>query len=349
MSLKWFSICLKSSLLACFLLLLQRIPAQTSFSGLAEAIDARQKELGKDFVVMVWKKDDTLIYKKENGSYNSKTQANFGSAGKWLTTALVLVFVDEGKLSLDDKISQWLPEFARYGKSYITIRHCLTHYIGITDDSKFITKLTRRSKFSSLEDEVNSYAKREIRTNPGTDFWYGDMGFNIVGRILEVISKKNFDILAKQKLFNPLTMRRTTFATADGSHVSPAGNVTSTPDDYMKFLVMLMNKGKFGDKQMISESSIDEMLTIHTQPGHIKFAPKSLAGYRYTLGTWAGGEKNGKATSLFNPGFQGVWPMIDLCRGYALLIVPKEQQDEENLAVFIELKNVVDEKLKCLE
>ena len=75
----------------------------------------------------------------------------------------------------------------------------------------------QRKKFESLEEEVNSFASREIRTNPGTDFWYGNIGLNIAGRVLEVISKKRFDVLIKQKLFNPMTMRRTSFTSLDGS------------------------------------------------------------------------------------------------------------------------------------
>ena len=42
----------------------------------------------------------------------------------------------------------------------------------------------------SLEEEVNSIAARKIRANPGTDFWYGGVGLNIAGRVLEVVTKK---------------------------------------------------------------------------------------------------------------------------------------------------------------
>ena len=53
----------------------------------------------------------------------------------------------------------------------------------------------------SLEEEVNSFAASEIRANPGTDFWYGNIGLNIAGRVLEVVSKKKFDLLIKQNYF----------------------------------------------------------------------------------------------------------------------------------------------------
>ena len=137
----------------------------------------------------------------------------------------------------------------------------------------------QRSKYASLEEEVNSFGRKEIRTNPGTDFWYSNTGLNIAGRVLEVISKKNFDVLAKQKLFNPMTMRRTSFSSVDASAVNPSGGATSTPDDYMKFLVMLMNKGKYAGKQILSEAAVEQLMQIQTRPELIKYAPKSATGY----------------------------------------------------------------------
>ena len=163
MSYKFHSICLKSSLIAGFLLLLQTGFAQYNFSDLEQEILANQKILGKDFVVMLWKKDDTLIYKKEIGEFNSKTAAPIASCSKWLTAALVMQFVDEGKLSLDDKISRWIPEFERYGKNYITIRHCLSHFTGIDDEGGFLKKMFQRKKFASLEDE-QPFCRTKSRT-----------------------------------------------------------------------------------------------------------------------------------------------------------------------------------------
>src|SRR5213075_3338675 len=123
--------CLKGISLFLSLLLLQPVVAQSNFSELDNSLKEKQKLLGKDFVVMIWKKDDTLVYKKEAGDFNSKTQAPVASCSKWLTAALVMMFVDEGKLSLDDKITNWLPIYEKYGKGYITIRHCLSHLTGI--------------------------------------------------------------------------------------------------------------------------------------------------------------------------------------------------------------------------
>jgi CubicO group peptidase (beta-lactamase class C family) len=341
LSCKTGSICIKVISLGVFLLFLQPVFAQNDWSRLDNELKTRQKLLGNDVVMMLWK-GDTLVYKKEMGDFNSKTQAPIANSSKWLTAALVMIFVDEGKISLDDKISKYLPEFERYGKNYITLRLCLSHMTGIEDDGKILKKLFQRKKFPSLEEEVNSFAAREIRTNPGQDFWYGNIGPNIAGRVLEVITKKRFDVLIKQKLFNPLSMRRTSFSTLDASAANPSGGALSTPDDYMQFLVMLLNKGKYKGKQIISEESVNELMQIQTKPELIKYAPEVARGYNYAVGSWVIEEKDGKATALASPGLSGTWPMIDLCRGYACLVFVKTPLNDQKADVYKLLKEIID-------
>ena len=355
MSYKFNLICLKCSLLGLFLLQLQTGFSQKkqdyssskyNWANIDKELQARQKLLGDDVVMMVWKKDDSLVYKKELGEFTSKTQAPIASCSKWLTAALVMIFVDEGKLSLDDKIVKWLPEFAKYGKNYITIRNCLSHMTGIDDEGGMLKKIFQRKKYTSLEEEVNSFAARDIRANPGTDFWYGNIGLNTAGRILEIISKKRFDVLIKQKLFTPLAMRRTSFTSMDGGALNPSGGALSTAEDYMKFLVMLLNKGKSETgQQVISEESVATLLQIQTKSSIIKYAPKAAEGYNYALGSWVIEEKDNKATALASPGLFGTWPMVDFCRGYAYLVFVKNLLGEQRAEEHIRLKTLVDEQI----
>lgn len=357
------SICMKVISVATFLLFFQTGFAQQNWAELNQDLLAKQKLLGNNVVMMIWK--DTLIYKKELGEFNAKTQAPIASCSKWLTAALVLQQVDEGKISLDDKIGRYIPEFNRYGKSYITIRNCLSHMTGIEDEGTLLKKLFQRKKFGSLEEEVNSFAAREIRANPGTDFWYGNIGLNIAGRVLEVVTKKKFDVLIKQKLFTPLGMRKTTFSTLDASAVNPSGGAQSTADDYMNFLVMLLNKGKFKGVQVLSEKAVETLMQLNADVQRVKYAPKAAEGYGYALGSWvmessnsnpldgtaagANGtnlsQKKTSATAFASPGLFGTWPMIDYCRGYAYLVFVKNLLGEERADAHRELKIVVDKQI----
>lgn len=352
MSYKVSSICMKVTFVAGFLLFFQPAFSQYNWSELDNELAAKQKLLGQDLVAMIWK-GDSLVYKKEMGSFNSKTQAPIASCSKWLTAALVMQLVDEGKLSLDDKVAKYIPEFDKYFKGYITIRHCLSHMTGIEDDGKLIKRLLERRKFASLEEEVNSFAARDIRANTGTDFWYGNIGLNIAGRVAEVITRKKFDVLIRTKLFIPLGMTKTTFASLNGAPINPSGGAKSTADDYMKFLVMLLNKGKYNGVQILSENAVNEMLQPQNRLDQVKYAPKSAEGFRYALGAWVIEEApqlhslkaKGKATALASPGLFGTWPMVDYCRGYAYIVFVKNLLGEERADAHINLKSIIDQQL----
>src|SRR5688572_21682498 len=315
--------CLKSSLLAIYLLNFQPLFSQYDFSSLDKIIHEKQALLGKDFVVMIWKKADSMVYKKEVGEYRSKTVAPVASCSKWLTAAVVMTYVDEGKISLDDPVVKYLPVFEKYFKNYITIRHCLSHMTGIQSEPIRILKLLERKKYNSLEEEVNAFAAKEIQANPGVEFRYGNIGLNIAARVLEVITKKKFENLALQRLFRPLGMTKTTFATLDGSPPNPSGGAKSTADDYMKFLVMLMNKGTYQGKKILSENAVNQIMQVQTKPEQIKYAPVAAAGFNYALGAWVVEEKAGKSIALASPGLFGTWPMVDFCRGYAYILFVK--------------------------
>ena len=362
MSYKVNSICIKVISVAAFLLLLQPVVAQYNWTDLDAELQAKKQLLGNNVVCLIWK-GDSLIYKKEMGEFNSKTQAPIASCSKWLTAALVMQFVDEGKLSLDDYVVKYIPEFEKYFKNYITIRQCLSHMTGIADDSKFLKRILERKKFASLQEEVNSFAAREIRANPGTDFWYGNVGLNIAGRVLEIISKKKFEILIKTKLFTPMGMTKTTFADVSGGPVNPSGGAKSTADDYMKFLVMMMNKGKYNGQQILSEDAVNQMMQVQDKPEQIKYAPKAAEGFMYALGSWVVESKTTdtvilihegpakpnpmyipvvQATSLASPGLFGTWPMIDFCRGYAYIVFVKNLLGEERADAHLALKKIID-------
>ncbi|MEQ1677560.1 MAG: serine hydrolase domain-containing protein, partial [Chitinophagaceae bacterium] len=179
----------------------------------------------------------------------------------------------------------------------------------------------------------------------GTDFWYGSVGLNIAGRVLEIISKKKFEVLIKTKLFTPLGMTKTTFAELNGGPVNPSGGAKSTADDYMKFLVMLLNKGKHNGVQVLSEKAVAEMLKVQNKPEQIKYAPKAAEGYTYASGSWVIEEKDGIATSLASPGLFGTWPMIDFCRGYAYIVFVKNLLGDERADAHRQLKQVIDEQM----
>lgn len=150
MSLKIESICLNCSLVLTFMLMLQVSSAQYNFTGVDDLLTARKQLLGGKVVTIV-SKDGKTIYQKEIGEeFKSETPQPIGSSSKWLTAALVMTFVDKGELSLDDPVSNYLPIYSSYSKSYITIRHCLAEVTGIESEQKNFLRCYKRKSLPHL-------------------------------------------------------------------------------------------------------------------------------------------------------------------------------------------------------
>jgi CubicO group peptidase (beta-lactamase class C family) len=344
MSRKLVPICVKVSFIGAFLLLFQDSFAQYNFTEVNNKIDSYKKQFDGNLSVLVYR-EGKIIYEKNLGDFNTKTQAPIASCSKWLTAALVMVLVDEGKLSLQDRVSKYLPIFAKYSKGYITIKDCLAHLTGIESEPIKLSTLLQRARFNSLEEEVDYFAsKKEIVANPGIEFRYGNIGLNIAGRIIEMVSKKSFEQVMQEKILRPLQMRNTSFSSFNA--VNPSGGAVSTAADYMNFLTMLLDKGMYKGKRVLSEQSITLMQTAQTNSAMIKYAPKSAAGYNYGFGEWIlATDEQGVSTVVASPGLFGTWPMIDKCRNYACIFFTKGLLGEEKREVYLDIKKAIDAQI----
>ncbi len=321
--------------------------AQFDTTAVASQITRSTEKFGKDIAFVLYK-DNKVVYKKELGSFSIKTPQPIGATSQWLTAALVLTFLQEGKISLDDKIASYLPEFSKTFKSYITLRQCLTNFTGIKSEQG-VARLLQKNKFKSLEEEVQNFAlKRDIETNAGTEFSYSNVGYNIAGRVLEVVSRRSFDRLMQERIIRPLAMRNTTFANEDyNDAVNPSTGAKSTALDLSNFLAMLLNNGSFNNKEILTAESIALLHTIQANDNQIKYAPQQLSGLSYTTGEWVlNSNAQGKAEVVTVPSLQGIWPVVDLCRGYAFVLFTR-QSDDLNRDVFLNIKNTIDEQIPC--
>lgn len=145
------------------------------------------------------------------------------SQNKPVTAAAVMMLVDEGKLSLEDPIEKYLPEFAgqmvpvkkegdevvlRKPARSITVKDLLTHTSGLP----FSTLVEQPSlDLLPLATAVRSYAMCPLEYEPGTSILYSNAGFNTAGRIIEVITGQSYERFLDERLFRPLGMYDTTF------------------------------------------------------------------------------------------------------------------------------------------
>jgi CubicO group peptidase (beta-lactamase class C family) len=174
-------------------------------------------------------------YRNLDGRVPLKTDDLFriASQTKALTTAALLMLLEEGKFLAEDPISKYIPAFknpkvlvthdaatgryeTRPARSEITIHQLLTHTAGIPyehplqNDPKFRVPFFNSLEPERLEDVVNRLAARPLVAEPGEKFVYG-LNTDILGRLIEVLSGQPFDQFLKTRLLDPLGMTDTHF------------------------------------------------------------------------------------------------------------------------------------------
>ena len=333
--------CLKVSLVLIFLLKLQTLAAQVDITAANSYLQKNQKAFGNELVVMV-NKDGKSVYKKELGKeFTGKSTADGLDISQWYTTALVMIMVDEGKISLDDPVAKYIPKFEKYMKGYITIRHCLSHTTGLDANPEGIGKLVARNHFPSLDDEVNTYIeKRDIRDNPGEAFLFGRMGVSIAAKVLEAATKKTFDRIASEKLFRPLGMRSSTFYNEKGG-INPFDGAVTTANDLMNFMQMLLNKGSLNGKKILSESAVEEIRKAQFPQAKVRFKPESKKNDVAGLTTWIEEKDGSGAALILSQGLEGTIAWINFKDNTASLIFLKDGGGEKKTTLSRDLRRIM--------
>ncbi len=120
------------------------------------------------------------------------------------TTSCVMKLVEEGKLRLVDKVTQYLPEY-QGGKSDITLRHLLTHFSGLRPD------LDLKPQWHGYETGIQKALVDKPVSPPGVQFIYSDINFILLGEIVRRASHQTLPEYAQAKVFGPLGMTETMF------------------------------------------------------------------------------------------------------------------------------------------
>jgi D-alanyl-D-alanine carboxypeptidase len=142
-----------------------------------------------------------------------------GSVTKTFTAVIVLKLVEEGRLSLDDPIAKWFPDFPN--AEVITVRHLLNHTSGIPE---IIPKVLMKSIIPSIywkpEELVNIIAQDESSFTPRGTFEYSNTNYILLGLITEKISGKPFTQQLHEQIIDPLNLRNTYFIPYEQAPVS---------------------------------------------------------------------------------------------------------------------------------
>jgi CubicO group peptidase (beta-lactamase class C family) len=110
---------------------------------------------------------------------------------------------------------------------------------------------------------------------------------------------------------------------------------------------MILNKGSWNGKKILSESSVAEMQVARTDKSIIKYAPPAAEGFNYGYGEWIQEtDDQGNTTVVSSPGLFGTWPLVDNKRGYACIFFVKSLLGEQKKELYLNLKKAVDAALQ---
>jgi len=275
------------------------------------------------------------IAQESFGKIDAAAQLPIASASKWLTAAVVMQLVDEGKLSLDKPISTWLPSIAPDAGA-ITLRQLLSQTSGLGMAGAEMKQDYRITLAQSAKEVTDA----PLAHRPGTVFVYGGPGFQVAGAVVEAVTGKHWQDVFQERIGGPLAMRRTYWTHIGGEDQAPArvaetrnpvlqGGAVSTTEDYMHFLAMLAGDGVYEGRRVLTHAAVETMLTDQTAAATMTpTGVPMLANAHYALGNWCetwGGD--GRCTRSSSLGAWGVYPWIDRPSGLYGMVFLYEKND----------------------
>jgi CubicO group peptidase (beta-lactamase class C family) len=265
--------------------------------------------------------NDQVVYVRGYGTAGNgqavteKTQFRLASLSKSFTALAVLQLVEAGRINLDKPASHYLPDLTLAipaAAANFTVRQLLNHTSGLADTG-FTGGLARQQE--TLADRVSSLRTARTVSPPGAAFHYFDPNYQVLARLVEVVSEQSFDAYLQAHVFTPLAMRETMSAVTSDDAATRAkslaqghivvygvplampelsgllggsGGVVSTAEDMTHYLIAQSSGGRYKDGRVLSARNIALMQT-----------PPNGVASNYGMG-WVASEVNGTQTIEHN-------------------------------------------------
>jgi len=159
-----------------------------------------------------------VIFKKGYGLANMEwnipntpdVKFRLGSITKQFTSMIIMQLVKEGKVSLEEKMTTYLPYYRKDTGDKVTIHHLLTHTSGIpsyTNLPNFFEDISRDPY--PVKEFVKIYCSGDFEFEPGTQFKYNNSGYFLLGAVIEEITGKSYEDNLRERILEPLGMKDT--------------------------------------------------------------------------------------------------------------------------------------------
>jgi CubicO group peptidase (beta-lactamase class C family) len=208
------------------------------------------------------------------------------SITKPVTVTAVMLLVERGDLALEDKVARYVPKFAQNGKKDVEIRHLMTHTSGLPDMLPDNDKL--RAAHKPLAAFIDEICKLPLLFPPGTKVNYQSMGIAMLAEIVHQVTGVAIKDFLRKEVFLPLGMQDTTLGWQPEKKEriavvristeqqktdwnwntpywlgfgAPWGGMVSSPADFARFCLMMLNGGTLGDVRLLSPATVRAMTT----------------------------------------------------------------------------------------
>ncbi|MCD6385340.1 beta-lactamase family protein [Candidatus Sumerlaeota bacterium] len=240
-----------------------------------------------------------LTYDENSPPMTTKTIFDMASVSKVVGTATAtMLLIQDGRLSLTDPVSKFIPEFATPEKAKITIYHLLTHTSGLaayTSVNK--VKATADPELPAHENLIRFISKMPLKYKTGKGYTYSCLNYLTLAYINQKILGYNQDTFLKERVYKPLGMLDTTYfltpeqkkrsaptiksatefrqgevhdplAHYSISKAYAPGNagLFSTAEDLEKYCRMILNRGTYNGKEILKPDVVHLMTTVQTPP-----------------------------------------------------------------------------------
>lgn len=291
-------------------------PRTLDTARLDTAFDKLVAEQGLSMAALVIVDDRGEIYRRSTTGLDADAEIPIASASKWLTAAMIMALVGEGRFSLDSTVGELLPDYPAAVHA-VTLRQLLSHTSGIDP-----TLALRDRTADSLDASARAVVAVPLAAQPGASFAYGGSSMQVAARMAEVACRCSWSELYERTLRKPLGMSGGRW----GHPLRPeapvpqvGGGLSLSLNDYVKFLSMIQRRGRTADRVVLPSAAVAAMERDAT--GSAEFGDTSRVGmswWRYGIGVWCERtEANGRCPVVSSAGALGVYPWVDRDTGLA--------------------------------
>jgi len=257
-----------------------------SSAYLARFIDELNRDETLDPHGIMILRNGAVIAEGAFGSYDQSLWHMIFSGSKSITALAVGMLIDEGKLSLDDKIVKIFENdinmITLLTHKDMTVRHLLTMTSGIVfNEAGAVTET----------DWVKCFLESAVRNEPGKKFEYNSMNSYMLSAIVRKVSGRGLMSYLKERLWDPLGIRDVFWETCPGGIEKGGWGLYIRPEDIAKIGQLVLQQGLWNGRRLVSSAWIKEACSFQTE------TPKRLGGFNYGYHVWVGREQN---VFLFN-------------------------------------------------